>query len=189
MQRTSLLHALGLNRRKSYLLNGAPGPLSIRFSTDRRLAPQLRFRDIVVTRRCSNMIPGGALVHYLGKHVPFAQKSLWSADTPVPQDRHLFMLTTLDVDAFKYFFGVQRADLDQEVWDVLSHSGLVPPAYSRVNYMLPRPIFDKEELYRYFLRHRPKKEDVERQAYKDYTNGMQRTEEENVARRPQEPWM
>eukprot|EP00759_Apiculatamorpha_spiralis_P002730 PhF_6_TR11184/c0_g1_i1/m.18024 len=188
LNRTAPLHYKAVNRR-GILLNGAPGPFAIRIFADRRIPPNQRFEDLVVVRRHTRYNPKNSLVHYLGKHVPHPQKSLWSPDTPVPQDRHLFKLTTMDVDAFKYFFGVQRSDLEPKVWEILSHSGLVPPPYEKVNYLAPMPIYNKAELYKYYLKNRPSVEDEERRRKLDYEDSLVRTEEERAKRRPQEPWM
>ena len=170
-------------------LNGAPGPLKIKLYADRRVPAHQRTQDIIVVRRHTPYNPGRRLVHYMGRHVPHPQKSLWSPDSPVPQDRHLFKMTTLDFDAFKYYYGVARADLDPQLWDLLSHSGLLPPPYERVNYFLPMPIFDKVSLYRYYLKHRPSAAEMERRDYLDYKNSMVRTQEDRAGRMPQAPWL
>lgn len=187
-RRCMMFRAAGINRHR-VVLNGSPGPLSIRLFKDNKLPPSQRWSDIIVTRRHSSYTVRNKLVHYMGKHVPHPQKSLWSPDTPVPQDRHLFKLTTLDIDAFKYFYGVMRADLDREVWELLSHSGLLPPAYHQVNYGAPQPVFDKEDLYRYYLKHRPSIAEQNRRNSLDYSNSMIRSPEERAARRPAEPWL
>ena len=185
---TTVLQRKAIVRSKTRL-NGAPGPLRIKLFSDRRVPAVQRFSDIIVARRHTPYNPGRRVIHYMGKHVPHPQKSLWSPDSPIPQDRHLFKMTTLDIDAFKYYYGVARADLDPKVWEILSHAGLLPPPYEKINYMLPMPIFDKSSLYRYYLRKRPSVEELERRDYLDYSNGMVRTPEERAARMPQEPWL
>ena len=166
---------------------GAPGAPTIKLKSAPNAYQHLKHHDIVVTfahesRRADR------LLHYLGKHVPQPQKSLWSPDTPQPMDRHLFKLTSLDIDAFKYWFGVKRAQIDRESWKVLWRSGLLPPSWYQRNPLLPAPIFEKEQLYKYYLKHR-KPEDVERQQdYVDYENSMRRTDEEKATDRPHAPW-
>ena len=189
LQASNILQRRAVNNAPKKL-NGGPGPFKIRFFADKRLPRQMRFKDIIVTRRhCRYKPRHGQILHYMGKHVPQPQKSLWSPDCPIPQDRHLFKLTTLDIDAFKYYYGVKRADLDPKVWELLSHSGLLPPPMERTNYMAPRPIFDKEKMYQYYLKHRPPIADIRRRDYLDYANSMVLTGEMRERRKPSEPWL
>ena len=128
------------------------------------------------------------LLHYVGKHVPHPQKSLWSPDTPVQQDRHLFKLSTLDIDGFKYWFGVRRAMMHREVWGTYAMAGLVPPNFHGDD-TLPRPVYSKEELYRYYLANRKPMATEERENYLNYHNTLERSPEERKADRPKAPWM
>jgi hypothetical protein len=159
------------------------------FHEPKNLPDRLRHKDIVLApQRARSEQMSYQLMHYMGKHCKHPQKSLWSADTPLPQDRYHFKLTTLDVDAFKYWFGVKRAFVKKDVWKLLWRAGLLPPTFYQHNTLLTRPIFDKEDLYQYYLQNRPDAE-VEKQAnYYQYLNGITITESEAEARRPKAPY-
>jgi hypothetical protein len=185
---TQSWRAVPINRAKHKKLWGSPGAPKIMSRQPWGLADSYKHYDIVVSR-VHNRKDFSRLLHYLGKHVPFPQKSLWSPDTPVLQDRHMYKLTTLDVDAFKYWFGVNRALIDRRTWKLLWRAGLLPPTLYQHNPLLPRPIFDKEELYRYFLANR-KPLEVERKIdYLNYQNSIVRTDAEKEADRPKAPWL
>jgi ribosomal protein S16 len=127
---------------------------------------------------------------YLGKHVPRPQKALWSPDTPVPQDQHSYKLTTLDIDQFKYWFGVKGARVDEELAKILHKAGLLPPTMKQFNPLAPRPIFKKEELYKYYLANRPPLERVEADAYTQYVSATDKVRPETKqADRPAAPWL
>lgn len=128
------------------------------------------------------------MFHYMGKHHPAPQKALWSPDTPVPMDRMHYKLTTLDFDAFKFWFGVRRCQLDKNCKKLLMKAGLLPPSLHQNDMLVPRPIFDKEELYEYFLKTR---KDMHRYRSAErllHGNGVIKTKEEREADRPMAPW-
>merc|ERR1712146_415683 len=83
---------------------------------------------------------GERMYAYLGRHVPAAQKPLFSPDTPVKEDQYSYKLTTLDVDAFKYWFGVKDARVDEKLGVVLHKAGLLPPMLSERNPLTPREL-------------------------------------------------
>ncbi len=166
---------------------GAPGAPTIKLKTPPGAYPQYRTHDIVVSF-AHERYRTDRLLHYLGKHVPQPQKSLWSPDTPQPLDRHLFKLTTLDIDAFKYWFGVKRAQLDRNAWKILWRSGLLPPSWWQRNPLVPAPIFEKAQLYKYFLKNRKPDALHRQQKYTDYENSMVRSIEERERDRPKAPW-
>ncbi len=145
--------------------------------------------DMVVRYRQGQKSTTPKLLHYLGKHVPHPQKALWSPDSPVQQDRHLFKLTTIDIDAFKYWFGVRRALITPKTWPVLAQASLVPPSFHLTDPAFPRPIFSKQELYRYYLANRKSMEEEARENYVNYENSMGKTEADREASRPRAPWL
>ena len=100
----------------------------------------------------------------------------------------MFKLTTLDIDAFKYYFGVQRAQVKREAWKVLWRSGLLPPTWFQRNPLIPAPVFDKEQLYKYFLKNRKNHEFYQKQEQLEYKNSMVRTPQERARDRPKAPW-
>lgn len=187
-QSSNILMARAVVMRRKIQLWGAPGAPIIRLKGRHNVWKHQSY-DMVVeythTRKNSDL----RLLHYLGKHVPHPQKSLWSPDTPVTQDRHLFMLTTLDVDAFKYWFGVRRAQLSARPWFILAKSGLLPPAFRDNSKIIPKPIFEKEELMKYFLANRKDPKVVEREAYLNYENSMTVSPQTREQDRPKAPWM
>lgn len=172
------------NNKKRY---GAPGAPTITLKTDWRLKNHWRWYDMVVTYPHTRH-HNERLIHYLGKHVPHPQKSLWSPDTPQPMDKHMFKLTSLDMDAFKYYFGVQRAQMNKEAWKVLWRSGLLPPTWYQKNPLIPAPIFDKEQLFKYYVKNRKPVQAIKEQEHFDYMNSMVRTSEEKARDRPKAPW-
>jgi hypothetical protein len=103
-------------------------------------------------------------------------------------DRHLWKLTTLDIDSFKYWFGVRRALIDRQAWKILMHSNLLPPSWWQRNPLVPSPIFEKEQLYRYYLKHRKSARYYQQRDRVDYYNSMPRTANERALDRPQAPW-
>lgn len=184
-------NSLTLHARSQHGFNlqryGSPGAPIIRAKYACRFYNQYRHYDLVVTYTHESY-GTDRLLHYLGKHVPQPQKSLWSPDTPQPMDRHMFKLTSLDVDAFKYWFGVKRAQIDREAWKILMHSNLLPPSWWQRNPLVPAPIFDKEQLYKYYLKNRKSAEFYRKQTHVDWYNSMPRTVQERAADRPQAPW-
>jgi len=179
--------ARGINK-KTPRLWGAPGAPIIRMISP---VVQWRYRnfDIVVEHTHRRRSPDSRLLHYLGKHCPHPQKSLWSADTPVPQDRHLFQLTTLDIDAFKYWFGVKRCQVHGTPWIVLHRAGLLPPSLYSNSKLMPRPVFHKEQLMRYYLANRRPAGEEEKRDYTDYISAMTKTPKQEAADRPVAPWL
>jgi hypothetical protein len=175
------------NRRKVKLW-GAPGAPIINMK-QKHMEWKYQHADMVVEYVHTRSRSEARLLHYLGKHVPHPQKSLWSPDTPVMQDRHLFMLTTLDIDAFKYWFGVKRARLSVSAWKILAKAGLLPPVFRDNSKIIPKPIFDKEQLIRYFLANRKPMGATEKEDYLNYQNSMVRTPAELEADRPKAPWL
>ena len=117
LRQTEFCLARGINNMKK-VRHGAPGAPTIMLKTSSGFRPQYRYHDMIVSYPHQRK-DTDRLIHYLGKHVPHPQKSLWSPDTPQPMDKHMFKLTTLDIDAFKYYFGVQRAQVKREAWKVL----------------------------------------------------------------------
>jgi len=186
LRKTTGCHRMKVSKGPRHLW-GSPGGPVINFSQPKDIPTRFRHMNIVCAHNHQRK-SSDRLLHYLGKHVPQPQKSLWSPDTPVPQDRHLFKLTTLDIDAFKYWFGIERAHVHREVWKLLWRAGLLPPTLHQRNPLLPTPIFDKEELYRYFLANRKPMEALESRDYLDYENSMPRTKEEMEADRPKAPY-
>lgn len=186
--RTNLVSARAMADRKRPRLWGAPGAPIIRMR-GHHVVWKFQSYDIFVehthTRRNSDI----RLLQYLGKHVPHAQKSLWSPDTPVMQDRHLFMLTTIDIDAFKYWFGVKRCQLSVGPWNILAKSGLLPPSFKQNSKIMPKPIFDKEQLMKYFLANRKDAQLIDRENYLNYENSMVKSPEERAAERPVAPFL
>ena len=176
--------------RKRRQLFGSPGMPVIDLNTV-NVTMKFRSSDIIVRRTHYN--PSSVdkrLLQYLGKHVPHPQKSLWSPDTPVVQDRHLFMLTTLDVDQFKYWFGVKRALVTTKAWDVISKSSLLPPLYeSSLSNRIPKPIFDKEDLYSYFLAKRKDMSVIKKEEYLQHQNSIIKSPAQRAAERPVAPYM
>jgi hypothetical protein len=126
---------------------------------------------------------------YLGKHVPRPQKALWSPDTPVPQDQYSYKLTTLDVDTFKYWFGLKEARVDRGTAKLLQKAGLLPPALHQFNPLMPRPNFRKEELYRHWLKNRPPLDAKRRDDYYHYTSSTDKFRPDSKADVPQAPWL
>lgn len=188
LRRVGTRLALPINNRLSKRYYGAPGAPKIVSYVPRGLTGRYLHHDILVNRvhQKSNMT---RVLGYLGKHVPFPQKSLWSPDTPIPQDSHLFKLTTLDIDSFKYWFGVRRALVDRTTWKLLWRAGLLPPSYYQNNPLTPRPVFDKEELMKYYLRNRKPLAVQQREDYLNYKNSLIRTADEKAADRPKAPWL
>jgi ribosomal protein S16 len=182
------LLATPLARRGKLHLWGAPGQPVIRMKGHHVVWKHQSY-DIVVEHTHTRHNSDVRLIHYLGKHVPHPQKSLWSPDTPVTQDRHLFMLTTMDVDAFKYWFGVKRAALTHKPWQLLAKSGLMPPCFRDNSKIIPKPIFDKENLLKYYLANRRDKNVEAHANYVQYENGMPRSPKEIEADRPRAPWL
>lgn len=182
------LRAQAIAPRKKIQAWGAPGRPIIRMKGHHVVWKHQSY-DIVVEHTHTRKNSDIRLIHYLGKHVPHPQKSLWSPDTPVTQDRHLFMLTTMDVDAFKYWFGVKRAGLTHRPWQLLAKSGLLPGALQDNSKIIPKPIFDKENLMKYYLANRKAQGVQEREDYVQYENGMPRTPKEIEADRPKAPWL
>jgi hypothetical protein len=185
---STLLQRPHIHKRRQ--LFGSPGMPVIDLNT---VAVPLKFRssDIIVRRTHYNpRSVDQRLLQYLGKHVPHPQKSLWSPDTPVVQDRHLFMLTTLDVDQFKYWFGVKRALVTTKAWAVISKSSLLPPLYnSSASNRLPKPIFDKEDLYTYFLAKRKDLALIKKEEYLQHQNSIIKSPAQRAAERPVAPFM
>jgi hypothetical protein len=126
---------------------------------------------------------------YLGKHVPRPQKALWSPDTPVPQDQYSYKLTTIDIDTFKYWFGIKEARVDRNLHKVLTKAGLLPPGHHEKNPLMPQPIFKKEELYAYWLKNRPPLEQAERAKYSQLVSSTEKYRPETVADAPSAPWL
>jgi hypothetical protein len=84
---------------------------------------------------------------------------------------------------------VKRALLEREAWKVLWRSGLEPPSWYQKNPLVAAPIFEKEELYRYYLKNRASDPEVERQRdHRDYQNSIVRAEAEKEADRPRAPF-
>ncbi|KAG5500419.1 hypothetical protein JKF63_03512 [Porcisia hertigi] len=185
---SAALYARALTDRKSPQLWGAPGAPIIRMR-GHHVAWKFQSYDIFVEHTHRRRNSDIRLLHYLGKHCPHPQKSLWSPDTPVTQDRHLFMLTTVDVDAFKYWFGVKRCRLSVGPWNILAKSGLLPPSYKQNSKIMPKPIFDKEHLMRYYLANRKDQRQIEREDYLNYKNSMVKLPEERAAERPVAPFL
>lgn len=180
--------ARALVDRKRPQLWGAPGAPVIRMR-GHHVAWKYQSYDLMVEHTHRRRNSDIRLLHYLGKHCPHPQKSLWSPDTPVAQDRHLFMLTTVDIDAFKYWFGVKRCRLSVGPWNILAKSGLLPPSYRQNAKIIPKPIFDKEQLMRYYLKNRKKMEVVDRQNYLEYQNSMVVPPKERASDRPVAPYL
>jgi ribosomal protein S16 len=187
LKRTPSLYAQAFAPRNKIHVWGAPGQPIIRMKGHHVVWKHQSY-DIVVEHTHTRKRSDIRLIHYLGKHVPHPQKSLWSPDTPVTQDRHLFMLTTVDVDAFKYWFGVKRAALSHRPWKLLAKSGLLPPCLRDNAKIIPKPIFDKENLMKYFLANRKDKKLEAREEYVQYENGMPKSPKEIEADRPKAPW-
>lgn len=95
----------------------------------------------------------------------------------------------MDVDAFKYWFGVKRCRLSVGPWNLLAKSGLLPPSYRQNAKIMPRPIFDKEKLMHYYLANRKAQAVVEREAYLNYQNSMVKSPEERERDRPVAPFL
>ena len=190
MQRTNIFLARGIHRNnKAKHLWGAPGVPVIKTSSP-KVTPKFRSTDLLVKYTWCDHRSDRRLLHYLGKHVPHAQKNLWSADTPVLQDKHLFKLTTIDVDMFKFWFGVKRARLSNCAWKIIYRSSLLPPPFSNASQTpIPKPIFDKEQLYKYFLANRKPLEVVQKEDYRLYKNGMAKTDAQRASERPRAPYL
>jgi hypothetical protein len=186
LQRTPVLHALK-QQRSTRRLWGAPGAPRIKM-TYANNTNQYKASDMIVTYT-HNAGNSKRMLHYLGKHVPHAQKSLWSPDTPVSMDRHLFKLTTLDMDAFKYWFGVQRAFVTRDSWKLLWRAGLLPPTLYQHNPLMPRPIFEKTELYAYWLKNRKDTAVLAAEAKAHYMNSMVKAPQDAADDRPVAPWL
>lgn len=99
------------------------------------------------------------------------------------------MLTTLDIDAFKYWFGVKRCKVHHKAWMVLAKSGLLPPAFRDNPKIVPKPIFDKEKLMKYYLANRKDLASVRQEEYAVYHNSMAKTEADRAAERPVAPFV
>ena len=100
------------------------------------------------------------------------------------------MLTTLDVDQFKYWFGVKRAMLTPKAWSVISKSSLLPPVYqSSDSNRIPKPIFDKEDLYAYFLAKRKDLAVIKKEEYLQHQNSIIKSHAQRLAERPTSPFM
>jgi hypothetical protein len=174
-------------------LFGAPGAPIIRMATP-RVPWKWRSYDIIVEHTHRRKHADARLIHYLGKHQPQPQKSLWSPDTPVTQDRHLFMLTTFDIDAFKYWFGVRRCLISHKPWRLLAKAGLLPPPIYDNTPLIPRPIFEKEALMKYYLAHKSTAQkqlawQSPKRKYFDYKNGLQKSAAQRAADVPSAPWL
>ncbi|KEG14093.1 hypothetical protein DQ04_00621020 [Trypanosoma grayi] len=185
---TPLSHARAVIKRRTPQLWGAPGAPIIRMR-GHHVVWKFQSYDIVVEHTHKRHVSDVRLLHYLGKHCPHPQKSLWSPDTPVAQDRHLFMLTTVDVDAFKYWFGVKRCRLSTRPWTLLAKAGLLPPSLRENSKIMPKPLFDKEQLMRYYLANRKDEALIAREDYLNYQNSMVKSEEERAAERPVAPYL
>lgn len=188
MKSTNTLLAMRFCKVNSVHQWGAPGAPVIRTKT-RKTAWKYMNYDMVVEHTHVRANTDTRLIHYLGKHVPHPQKSLWSPDTPVSQDRHLFMLTTLDIDSFKYWFGVKRCRVAALAWKIISKSGLLPPAFRDNPKIVPKPIFDKEQLMKYYLANRKDLVTSRREEYLNYSNSMVKSAKEREAERPVAPWL
>lgn len=188
LQRTGRLLAIPCSTEKNYKLWGAPGRPKIVMHTPTGMGRNYKHADIIVGRIHMKSDLTRVLA-YLGKHVPHAQKSLWSPDTPVPQDRHLTKLTTLDIDAFKFWFGVKRAMISRDTWKLMWRAGLLPPSFSQHNPMLPRPVFEKQELMRYYLKNRKPFDVMRKEEYLATQNALIRSPREAQADRPKPPFL
>ena len=168
---------------------GAPGAIWLKSLQPEHVPRHQAHRDLVVAHKVRKGREE-RLLHYLGRHVPHPQKSLWSPDSPVQQDQHLFKLTTLDIDGFKYWFGVRRAMVDRGVMELCARASLLPPSWYGGDPSVPAPIYEKRDLYRYFLANRAQNPAVTRRAqYLSYANSMPKNEEDRQAERPRAPWM
>lgn len=188
LRHSSLVRARALVDRKNPQLWGAPGAPVIRMR-GHHVAWKFQSYDIMVEHTHRRRNSDIRLLQYLGKHCPHPQKSLWSPDTPVAQDRHLFMLTTVDIDAFKYWFGVKRCRLSVGPWNILAKAGLLPPSYRENSKIMPKPIFDKEQLMRYYLKNRKRSRILEQEEYLNYKNGMLVHPEQRAQSRPVAPFL
>lgn len=188
MRRTSILPARPVCKGKKFVW-GAPGkPLLMKRPPQRRLWGPRSHENIIATaeHHDSHKI---RMYAYLGKHVPMPQKALWSPDTPVPMDQYSFKLTTLDIDAFKFWFGVKNARVDDNLQKLLHKAGLLPPGIREFNPLSPRPIFKKEELYRYWLANRPPLEATERDQYHHYKSSTEKIRPDTISDVPAAPWL
>lgn len=188
LQSSFFLRARALVDRKNPQLWGAPGAPIIRMR-GHHVAWKFQSYDIMVEHTHRRRNSDIRLLQYLGKHCPHPQKSLWSPDTPVAQDRHLFMLTTVDIDAFKYWFGVKRCRLSVGPWNILAKAGLLPPSYRQNSKIMPKPIFDKEQLMRYYLLNRKNSRILEQENHLNYNNSMVVFPEQRAVDRPVAPFL
>lgn len=186
MQCSTLRLARPIISRHKVHVWGAPGAPIIRMKGKHVMWRNQSF-DMVVEYTHTRKNSDARLIQYLGKHVPHPQKSLWSPDTPVMQDRHLFMLTSIDVDAFKYWFGVKACQVSTRPWHLLAKAGLLPPVFRDNSKIIPKPIFDKELLMKYYLANRKDADVVAREEYVQYENGMAPASRDRD--RPQAPWL
>ena len=187
MRRTIPVAARSVQRGPDHLW-GAPGGPVIKLMQASKAPAHYSHSDIVCTSTWSGKA-NPRLLAYMGKHVPHPQKSLWSPDTPVPQDRYLYKLTTLDIDSFKYWFGVNRARVMPDAWVLFHRAGLLPPSFNDHNPEVPRPVFDKDQLMRYYLKHRKPLEQERRERKLVEESSFIRTDAEKAADRPSAPWL
>ena len=99
------------------------------------------------------------------------------------------MLTTFDIDAFKYWFGVKRCKISSRPWRLLAKAGLLPPPIYDNNPLIPKPIFEKEQLIRYYLANRRELRKERAKVKLDYENSMVKTDAQRAADRPSAPWL